>query len=270
MSQQARYWLLTIPHNDWTKPQTLPQQLVYLRGQEEIGSDTGYRHWQLLAVFRRAVRLAAVKTIFGQSCHAEPSRSSAANDYVWKEDTRVADTNFEIGELPFKRNSKTDWDAAKQKAKEGRIDEVPADVYIKYYNTLKTIARDNMVKPDDLSAPTGIWIHGPPGVGKSHFAREQYPDAYLKPQNKWWDGYQGQRNVILDDFDSKQLGHLLKIWADQYSFIAESKGHSAHIRPDRFVITSNYNPEQVFGEDQALCAAIKRRFYIIYIPFRRF
>lgn len=171
-------------------------------------------------------------------------------------------------ELPFNRNSKTDWNKAKQAALEGRIDDVPDDVYIKYYNTLKNIARDHMNPPTDQPNTTGIWIYGPPGAGKSHYAREYYPDHYLKPQSKWWDGYQGQKNVIIDDFDCKALGHLLKIWADKYSFIAESKGHSMCIRPENIIITSNYSIEEIFGEDKNLFDAIKRRFYIIHIPFR--
>lgn len=84
MSQQARYWLLTIPKDAYQLPTELPNQLAFLRGQQEIGSDTNYEHWQLVAAFKRAVRLAAVKSLFGQSCHAEPSRSSAANEYVFK------------------------------------------------------------------------------------------------------------------------------------------------------------------------------------------
>ena len=131
-------------------------------------------------------------------------------------------TRFEVGEKPFKRNSKTDWAAAKEKAKAGLIDEVPADVYIKYYGTLKRIAMDHMTKPSDLNDVSGIWIYGPPGTGKSHYARAHYSNGglYLKPQNKWWDGFQGEPNVWLDDFDFKGLGHYLKIWADKYCFIA--------------------------------------------------
>jgi len=267
---QARYWLLTIPEHAYQLPSELPSQLSYLRGQQEIGESTNYHHWQLVAAFKRAVRLAAVKSLFGQSCHAEPSRSSAANEYVFKDDTSVPGTRFELGTKPFQRNSKTDWEGAKQLAKSGRVDECPPDVYIKYYRTLKDIAKDNMKPPEDLDDCCGVWIYGPPGVGKSHWAREHYPGAYMKMQNKWWCGYQNEDNVILDDFDSKQLGHHLKIWADKYSFVAETKGYAVNIRPKTFIITSNYRIDEIFNEDEALCGAITRRFKIIHLPMKMY
>lgn len=40
---------------------------------------------------------------------------------------------------------------------------------------------------------TCFWIWGSTGAGKSRRAHEDYPEAYIKPQSKWWDGYQGQR-----------------------------------------------------------------------------
>lgn len=41
---QGRYYMLTIPVNAW-KPE-LPEGCHYVKGQEEIGTETGYHHWQ--------------------------------------------------------------------------------------------------------------------------------------------------------------------------------------------------------------------------------
>lgn len=87
---QARFWLLTIPHADFVPYQ--PPTVDYIRGQLERGNDTGYLHWQICVHFSRKLRLRGVKSIFGDTAHAEPSRSDAARDYVWKDDTAIRET----------------------------------------------------------------------------------------------------------------------------------------------------------------------------------
>lgn len=283
-NKQGRYWIGTInvEHGEWNPPTVLPNNVVWLRGQQERGELEGRLHWQLFAAFNKKVRLASVKAVCGNG-HWEPSRSSAAEAYVFKEDTAIPGTRyyfnfntnfrFELGEKKFNPSSATDWAKLRDLAKAGKISEcldVAPDAAIRHYGALKHIARDFMEKPLDLESCCGIWIYGPPGVGKSHYARQNYEDLYSKMANKWWDGYQGQKSVLIDDFDlsHKVLGHHLKIWADKYSFLAESKGHASHIRPARIIITSNYKPEQVWTEDEALLEAVKRRFYFINIPLR--
>lgn len=48
---------------------------------------------------------------------------------------------------------------------------------------------------------------------------------YVKPTNKWWDGYEDI--VILEDVNrvaAKFLSHTIKIWYDEGPFRAEIKG----------------------------------------------
>uniref|UniRef100_UPI004047D77E hypothetical protein n=1 Tax=Flavobacterium sp. TaxID=239 RepID=UPI004047D77E len=107
-------------------------------------------------------------------------------------------------------------------------------------------------------------FYGAPGTGKSKTARWLYPNAYPKMCNKWWDGYQHQPYVIIDDFDVNHsvLGHHLKIWSDHYPFLAEQKGHSLKLRPQIICVTSNYHPSEIWISEPVTCAAICRRFEI--------
>lgn len=59
----------------------------------------------------------------------------------------------------------------------------------------------------------------------------------------WFDGYTNQRNVLLEDvpLGFPDIGYLLKIWLDNYSFMCETKGGSVMCTADRIVITSNYD-----------------------------
>lgn len=47
--RQARYWIGTIPLADWEPTQ--PNGIVWIRGQHERGSKTGYDHWQIFFAF---------------------------------------------------------------------------------------------------------------------------------------------------------------------------------------------------------------------------
>jgi len=105
-SPQFKYFLLTIPKDKWCK--CLPAGVCYIKGQEEIG-EGGYEHWQLLVITKRKISVVGCKGLFCREAHVEPSRSEAADQYVWKEESRVAGSQFELGVKPVRRNSKEDW-----------------------------------------------------------------------------------------------------------------------------------------------------------------
>lgn len=123
---KAKFWILTIPQYAFTP--YLPPSVSHLHGQLEH-SDSGFLHWQLVATFATQVRLAHIRTIFGD-VHAEPTRSDAARAYVCKEATRVDGTTFELGSLPVRRNSSEDWAAIKRAAIEGRLDDIPPAIFV--------------------------------------------------------------------------------------------------------------------------------------------
>lgn len=261
MARAAR-WCFTL--NNYTADDESAVQRIDCKyvvyGRERGANNTP--HLQGFIVFNDRKRLAGCRCCLDRA-HWEVSRGTAkqASDYCKKDGDF-----FEKGELPVEPAAaggaaeKQRWVDAVSAAKRGAIDEIPEDILVRHYRTWKEIRKDYMVKPDDAPTVTGVWFYGPPGVGKSYRARAEYPGAYLKMQNKWWDGYQGEDYVIIDDFDSKELGHLLKIWADRYSFLAETKGGVIHIRPKKIIITSNYAPDQMSWADSEMKAAICRRF----------
>lgn len=124
-----------------------------------------------------------------------------------------------------------------------------------------------MERPEDLPSDTkvGYWYWGSTGAGKTHAALAEFPDPYRKiANNKWWDGYQDEENVLIDDLDKKHeyMGYHLKIWADRYAFIAETKGSSRYCRPKRIIVTSNYHPKDIWGDTTTL-GPLLRRFKVV-------
>ena len=58
----------------------------------------------------------------------------------------------------------------------------------------------------------------------------------------------------MDDIgpEHKVLGQQLKIWADRYGCILENKGGAMSSAYDKFVVTSQYSIEDIFGEDEKI------------------
>lgn len=157
------------------------------------------------------------------------------------------------------------WDQAWESARTGRMLDIPSDLRVCHYNVFKKVKVDFGDRPEDIIPVPGVkvnfWFYGKSGTGKSLTARREFPGAYFKSAaNKWWDGYQGESVVIIDDFDKdhKWQGHNLKIWLDCYAFGAEVKGCSVLARPKTFVITSNWHPNEVWDDHHTLEPLLRR------------
>lgn len=73
----------------------------------------------------------------------------------------------------------------------------------------------------------------------------------------------------MDDLDvakgsreALEIGHMLKIVTDHYECTGEIKGGSVALCHEKFIVTSNYLPEQIWADEQMLLA-IRRRFEFV-------
>lgn len=70
----------------------------------------------------------------------------------------------------------------------------------------------------------------------------------MKQMNKWWDGYNNQETVLIDDLELDSLsylGHYLKLWGDPYGTLdGEIKGSTIPLNYKKLYITSNYSIDQ--------------------------
>lgn len=144
----------------------------YVHGAE-IGAS-GTRHLQCYLVFKNKKRFNYVKKLFPRAWIQVKSKFSTpqqAADYCKK------DGNFiEYGELPQPQYAAggqataDKWQQAKTAAKEGKLDEAPPDIYVRYYNALKKIEIDerNKVKPRtlDWKKSPNQWYYGVTGTGR--------------------------------------------------------------------------------------------------------
>lgn len=272
--RQGVFWICTVPDPSSVCSQLvadglLPVGIAWFRGQLERGGESGYLHWQFCIAFSKKKSLKSVKTIFGEGIHAELSRSEAAAEYCCKEDTRVAGP-YEFGAKPFRRNSARDWEQIWLDAQLGQLSSIPADVRVVSYRTIRAIQSDFSI-PLRMDRHVSVYW-GLTGTGKSHSAwAEAGEGAYSKcPRSKFWDGYQDQESVVIDEFRGGiDVAHLLR-WFDKYPVRVEIKGSSRPFNAKRIFITSNIPPVEWYPDlDEMTMDALLRRLDVHHfeVPF---
>lgn len=276
--RQAKNWCWTL--NNYTEEEEhqimsiaiAPTTIKYMVFGREVG-EQGTPHLQGFTMFTQHKTLATVKRLIGDRIHAEPAMGTPkqAADYCKK------DGNFwEAGIPPDDDTGKNQWAEIRALELAGNLEEIKerfTGTYHKYRKTIEyeVALHQQFATFDGDLQQKNFWFWGPPGVGKSQRVRELEEEVFTKNCNKWWDGYQGEPAVILEDLDptrAEQLVQHLKVWADRYPFTAEIKGGAQRMDPKfKLYITSNYPPEACFRNEVDL-QAIRRRFQVV--KFTRF
>lgn len=241
--------------------------LNYLVYQFEICPDTSRRHRQAYIEWARPTRWTAIKTAFGdKGIHCEKRRGSSkqAIAYCKKEDSRdptVGSGPFEFG-FPYQRRDDSSGgglqeaiECLKETKSIKAVATAHAACFIRYGRGLRDW---NGVVTDGRDwKPTVIVFWGYTGLGKTRRAREQAIAQFGRdglwedkdPGTDWFDGYDGQPCVLIDEFSGGISYRLFLRALDRYSCRVQVKGGSIHWLPKMIYITSNISPKLWFHKE---------------------
>lgn len=222
--------------------------------QPERGENTSTLHFQGLIMFKNPRSFEAVRTLI-PGWHVEPMRGTyeEAKNYCTKAETRAGDI-CSRGDPPAGQGSRTDLELLQESIKAGasrrELFDAHFGVAVRYGRGIDEALRYYEPRRDFKSVV--YWYYGPTGSGKSRAASAEAPHAYWKGSGKWWSGYDGDEDVIIDDYrkDFFPFDELLRL-LDRYPMQVETKGGHAQFRAKRIFITTCFDPYSTWAGETA-------------------
>lgn len=213
----------------------------------ETCPTTGKAHLQGYAEFVSPKRFKTIKKLW-PTMHFEARIASAkcAAEYCKK-----TGQFKEFGTLS-QQGQRTDLIQAVELVQAGAtIEEVALKeplLYVKYHSGLEKLKYHHSKHRDSM--PDITWYWGDADVGKSHKAAEGLPPEKVHRQcdPKWWDGYEQQECVVIDDFDPTTWNYreLLQC-LDKYPKAVQVKGGFRKLNSRTINITCDRPPSDIWS-----------------------
>nr|UTS94177.1 replication-associated protein [Porcine circovirus 4] len=207
---------------------------------KEVG-ENGTPHLQGFVNLKKKMRFHPFKKAIGERSHIEQARGTDCDNKKYC--SKGGDLLLEVGE-PSAQGKRSDLKAAVAALNAGSsMSEVAREfpsVFIRYGRGLRDyVITAGLGKSREWKTEVHV-IVGIPGVGKSRHVQEKGgADLFWKPRDKWWDGYNGQSHVVLDDYYGwLPYDDLLRLM-DRYPLHVETKGGSIEFVAKTMWITSN-------------------------------
>lgn len=250
--QQRRY--------TWTSFEEAPpeyddQFLSYLIYGREICPSTGRPHWQGYLETKTKRTFSSVLNWFHENEQKEMKLFISAGSSVQNQQYCKKQNDWEEFGKPMAQGKRTDLDLVRTNILSGMhtaddiivSGEVHLGVrYSRWLDRLTDIANRTTRRTE----PTTItWLWGPTGSGKSRAANEMAPNAYWHntQDNDWWDQYNGEADVIIDDFRGEIRYSVLLKLADRYPVTVKRRGRAPiPFTSRRIIITAPTPPHLTY------------------------
>lgn len=246
---RSRGWCFTLPNYTDDEIKILDAlECDYMVYGREVAPTTQTPHLQGYIYFKNARQFSAMKKCLPERAHLEAAKGSPQQNDTYCSKEGAATRR---GTLPV-AGKRTDLAAIKAMVKEGKSLREIADASTSY-QTLKFAQTMLTLQPVTALRKVNVrWYWGPTGGGKTRRAYEEAmkidPDIWMSSRNlKWWDGYTGQKCVIIDDLrgDFCTFHEMLRI-LDIYPLRLEVKGGSVAAAFTDVWITSAYQPTDIW------------------------
>ncbi len=244
MFSQSRNWCFTdFELLDWAEIYRKDEDIRYVCWGEETCPKTNRKHYQGWIQVNNKKRLGGIKkTCQSKKVHLESCRGTEQDNEKYCQKDNLYTT---MGEFKT-QEQRTDLDGLKKILDDGgTLEHIAGEnfqAFIQYnrgFQQYKKIIDKRLRK--GFRKVKVIHIYGKTGLGKTKLAMS-YPDVY-KIQGKalqWWDGYDGEKTLVIDEYDNDvPITELLGI-LDGYQLRLAIKGSFTYANWDTVIITSNY------------------------------
>ncbi|AGA18423.1 hypothetical protein [uncultured marine virus] len=227
-------------------------KVIYCIYGKEVAPTTGTPHLQGFIMLRDQMTMSALnKKCFLNRASFKVARGTVSQNvkYCGKEDNVTEYGDRAAAEVA--QGARSDLETICTQIKEGatlkRIAEEHPSQFVRYHRGFAALRTQLSVKRDWKTYV--LWAHGPTGVGKSGFAHAYATHlheargwtTYVKNPDtgKWWDGYETQEIIIIDDWRPSMctFASMLRM-LDRYEHRVETKGGMAQFAPKIIIITT--------------------------------
>lgn len=250
MAATHRDWAWTLP-NPESNEITFPSSVRYAIWQREK-SESGLVHLQGCIMFVRGQRFAAVLKIL-PGAHIEPRKGTRDQmvDYCKKQDETYVEGPWEHGAYTS-QGTRSDLESAVACCKEKRSIDALYDehtvVMIRYERGFRSLLNHLSTL---YEGPRIVhWYWGSTGTGKTRKVAEETTSGetfWKSPGTKWFDGYEGEKTVVLDDFRGSwwTFSFMLRL-LDRYPLRVEVKGGHRAWNAETIYVTCCKPPNEVY------------------------